>query len=117
MQYKFFDNEEEAKTEEKETTKKRGKHLKFLKFCDPAHGWIKVKKALLKELGIENKISSCSYQKGEFAYLEEDSDARKLFEALEEKGIEINIDVKNTNKSSKIRSYESYQIILKDISL
>lgn len=42
---------------------------------DAGHGWVKVPKRELKQLGIFDKITPYSYQKGDFAYLEEDNDA------------------------------------------
>lgn len=41
---------------------------------DAAHGWLRVSKTELHNLGIADKISAFSYQKNDFAYLEEDSD-------------------------------------------
>lgn len=48
---------------------------------DSGHGWLEVSKAKLKSLGIADKISGYSYQKGDKAYLEEDCDAGLFFEA------------------------------------
>jgi hypothetical protein len=82
-------------------------------FADPGHGWLKVPKKDLVALGIADKISTCSYQLGENAYLEEDSDAAKFFEAMIAQGydaahIREMITCKSTDKRSKIRSYDSY---------
>lgn len=55
---------------------------RYVFFSDPGHGWLQVTRADLKELDIEDKISSCSYQKGEYVYLEEDCDAGVFFQAL-----------------------------------
>lgn len=41
---------------------------------DPGHGWLKVPMQDLADLGLANKISCCSYVKGNYAYLEEDCD-------------------------------------------
>jgi len=49
---------------------------------DPGHGWLQVPKSLLKQLGITNKITGYSYQRGEFAYLEEDCDLGTFVVAL-----------------------------------
>jgi hypothetical protein len=46
--------------------------MKF--FSDPGHGWLRIKRSRLQELGIEEKISGHSYQQGEHVYLEEDMD-------------------------------------------
>lgn len=47
----------------------------YIYHTDPGHGWVAVKRQELIELGILDKISSYSYQRGDTVYLEEDSDA------------------------------------------
>jgi len=87
--------------------------MKLNYFQDPGHGWIGVKRSLVQELGIEDKISSCSYQRGQSVYLEEDCDASLLIEALKAKGIEFELVSKHTDKRHPIRSYESFKWVLK----
>ncbi len=41
---------------------------------DPGHAWLCVPRWELAQLGIENKISGCSYQHDDYVYLEEDCD-------------------------------------------
>jgi len=77
-------------------------------YTDPSHGWMLVKRNELKELGIANKISSCSYEHGDNVFLEEDCDAPKFIKALQKKGIEVVFDKRNTNRPSRIRNYYSY---------
>ena len=48
---------------------------------DPQHGWLRVKREELKELGIASQISSCSYENGNWVYLEIDCDVIKFLEA------------------------------------
>jgi hypothetical protein len=50
---------------------------------DPGHGWLKVPRKELVELGIENEISPYSYMSGSgrMVYLEEDSDLSKFARA------------------------------------
>ncbi len=45
-------------------------------FSDPGHGWLRVPRSELIELGVMDKISACSYQTddGQFVFLEEDCD-------------------------------------------
>ncbi len=43
-------------------------------FEDPGHGWLRVQRQELKDLNIEHKISTFSYQEGLDVYLEEDCD-------------------------------------------
>jgi hypothetical protein len=74
---------------------------------DPGHGWLKVPLDLLEKLGIAAKISLYSYQRGAFAYLEEDSDMGLFLDAAENKGIEVSVRKHFANKQSRIRGYSS----------
>lgn len=76
---------------------------------DAGHGWVAVKIALLADLGIADKISQCSYQRGKSAYLEEDCDAVLLVDTLKAKNIEYTIKALKQKNHSPIRSYESYK--------
>lgn len=80
--------------------------LKF--YADPGHGWVAVKRKMLDELGIADKITSYSYQKGKTAYLEEDLDLGTLLTALNERGIGVKFTEKHTNRYSPIRNYYRY---------
>ena len=77
---------------------------------DPSHGWFKVKLTQLHKLGIENEISTYSYTRGEWVYLEEDCDASKYFEALTKSGQPMPkiVDKVSRQRPSKIRSYDHY---------
>jgi hypothetical protein len=76
---------------------------------DPGHGWIRFPKKRLEKLGIANKISSYSYQRGDTAFLEEDCDFTILIDALKANGYStVLVENSFTNRSSKIRSYSSY---------
>jgi hypothetical protein len=90
-------------------------------FSDPAHGWLKVKVSVLATLGIINNISPYSYIRGDYAYLEEDLDAGVFINAFKEKnnGEAPSIKArKQANRSSIIRTYQSYYSILaKDVLL
>lgn len=54
---------------------------------DPGHGWLVVPAHHLTEMKVQNKISTCSYisDDGKIAYLEEDCDAARFLESLENK--------------------------------
>ncbi len=84
--------------------------LKF--YSDSGHGWLRVTKSLLKELGIADKISNCSYQdcRG-FAYLEEDCDMNLFLKSWKESGREeIVFDELVTEQGdSPVRNYERYK--------
>lgn len=82
----------------------------FIYYQDAGHGWIKVPKYILKDLGIENQITACSYQRDDQAYLEEDLDASTFIKAYKEK---CNKEPKFNSKfcdHSRIRSYASYEL-------
>jgi len=83
---------------------------KFDYIQDPAHGWIKVSIKQLNSLGIINNISSFSYYRKGFAYLEEDCDASTFFRAYRSKynSEPILRDCVARKKQSKIRSYLCY---------
>ena len=81
--------------------------IKF--YADPGHGWGAVKRKVLNDLGIANKITGYSYQKGKTVYLEEDCDLSTLVTALAVKGETVQYIEKHTNKYSPIRSYDSYK--------
>lgn len=83
--------------------------MKFDVLTDPGHGWIKVPKKLLAELGIADKITPYSYMRGDFAYLEEDADASTFFEAMKAAGKTIEQRVRSSDKSSRVRNYCSYR--------
>ena len=76
-------------------------------FSDSGHGWLKAPRALLDQLNLIDQITSFSFQRGEFVYLEEDQDAETLLKALKDNGHEPLIKTKNSDRS-KIRSYERF---------
>lgn len=77
---------------------------------DPGHGWLKVPRDLLRQLGIERKVSHCSYQRGDYVYLEEDCDAPLFIEAFKaaRPGIELKFRTRYAEQRSRIRSYDGY---------
>lgn len=77
-------------------------------YTDPGHGWFAVKRADCEALGILEKISPYSYQRGRTVYLEEDCDASVYFAALRAQGIEPTYIEKHTDKRHPIRSYASF---------
>ena len=83
--------------------------IKIKVYTDPGHGWAAVKRSVLKDFGIEDKISSYSYQKGATVYLEEDCDLSTFVAALKEKGYNPVYIEKHTDKRHPIRSYDSFK--------
>jgi hypothetical protein len=83
--------------------------MKLNVYTDPGHGWVKVRKSLLKKLGIADKITPCSYMRGDYAYLEEDCDASIFVEAMKRAGKPYEFKVYTTrDRASRIRNYASY---------
>jgi len=77
-------------------------------YADPGHGWARVSMGLLHGLKIAEDISSYSYRRNDYAYLEEDCDFSRLVIAAKAADIDIKLRHFHTNKQSKIRSYQSY---------
>lgn len=84
--------------------------LKIKLYTDPGHGWGAVKREVLYDLGIEDKISRFSYQKGNTVYLEEDCDLPTLVTALSTKGVNVEYQHKHTDARSNIRNYENFSV-------
>ena len=78
-------------------------------YSDPSHAWAKIKKSVLTNLGIADKVSSYSYQRGDYAFLEEDYDLSLLMQAFEKHGTSLRFIEKHTDKDSRIRNYERYR--------
>jgi len=74
---------------------------------DPAHGWIVVPLAEITRLGIKG-ISSYSYRKHEFAYLEEDCDAGLFLRAKDAAGEAYNLIDRHTNYDAPCRNFARF---------
>lgn len=83
-------------------------NMKFPFYTDPGHGWLKVPISLLRELGIESRITRYSYRRGDHAYLEEDCDAMTFIKAMEARGRKVEFDEHSSNRESVIRGYEPW---------
>jgi hypothetical protein len=79
----------------------------FTFFIDPGHGWLKVSRYDLAELGLSDQdFTAYSFIKGDYLYLEEDCDASKFVEVYQAKhGTRPAIKESLTNSNSRIRSY------------
>lgn len=86
--------------------------MKTLKiYSDAGHGWLAVPRKELIELGIESKISNCSFQRGDMVYLEEDCDMTVYMNSHPEwNKSNVKFKESHTDKRSKIRNYEHFQI-------
>jgi hypothetical protein len=82
--------------------------IKF--YSDDGHGWAAVKRKMLDELGIMDKITPYSYQKGATVYLEEDCDFSSFMDAIRATGITVNIKEIIHDGRRPIRSYDRFAI-------
>jgi hypothetical protein len=78
-------------------------------YVDPGHGWLAVKRSEVIALGLSERISVYSYQRGNTVYLEEDCDLARFLIAKGMKMFsEINAEEKYSD-NSPIRSYDRYK--------
>ena len=82
--------------------------MKITIYSDPGHAWAKISFKKLEQLGIRDKISQYSYERNNYAYIEEDCDLSVLIECLQEKNIHFSFKEYHTDKYSKIRGYNRY---------
>lgn len=78
-------------------------------YSDPGHGWGRVRRSKLIKLGILGKITTYSFQRGEWVYLEEDFDLTQFVLACRAAGEEPKFREFCTNHESKIRNYEYFR--------
>lgn len=77
--------------------------------ADPGHGWLRVPLTDLDTLGIRNQITSFSYFKEKYAYLEEDCDYETYMEAMNEAGITVKVDFgAGSNTPSFVRRLQNF---------
>lgn len=81
---------------------------KYNFYSDPGHGWVRVRRTEVETLGIANKITRYSYQRGLYVYLEEDCDLATFVQAKNARGEHVEYLPSHANKSSKVRSYERF---------
>lgn len=93
----------------KENKVMKKKVKKLMMFEDPGHGWCRVRRAEKLFQKVAKDITSFSYQRGDYVYLEEDCDLGLYYKACVEAGYEIEWKYNHTNKTSKIRGYEAYR--------
>lgn len=84
------------------------KTFTIILYSDPSHAWGKVKRNVLKNFNIEDKISPYSYQLRDNVYLEEDCDLGLLLQALHDNNTQVKFVEKNSNTVSRIRSYDPF---------
>ena len=77
-------------------------------YIDPGHGWLKVPRKELHELGIADQITPYSYQRGDWVYLEEDRDWA-VFTKAHPLWVARKLVVHQAQGLSRIRGYQPYQ--------
>lgn len=87
---------------------------------DAGHAWLKVKREVIRTLGLHEKISGCSYQHLGEMYLEEDMDAITYLKVLFPEGFntetyrqwhELYVKTINDGDRSRIRDFHNYNYI------
>ena len=87
----------------------REKKFSITVYSDPSHSYGKVKREVLKNLRLDKYISSYSFQRGDYVYLEEDRDLAMLCQALHANNTRVVFNEKTTDKPSRVRTYDRYQ--------
>lgn len=88
-------------------------NITLLYYTDPGHGWLRVPLKTLNRVGLTDKISEYSYMRTDYAYLEEDNDMSLFMITMKERGVEITLKNRNTNRESRIRNYQHFQAPIK----
>ena len=79
----------------------------FKMISDPGHAWLEVPLDLLKTLGIDRHITTCSYLNNGLAYLEEDLDFGSFIAACRRECITVTIK-EVYQERTPIRGYRRY---------
>ena len=87
--------------------------MKIIVYSDSGHAWGKVKHTevnILKQGSLGLRISSCSYQKGAYVYLEEDCDLPAFIDAWRVRNPTKQVEFieQYTEGDSRIRAYKHY---------
>lgn len=77
---------------------------------DPGHGWGRVVRGAIEDVGIADQISQYSYQDDVFVYLEEDCDLYLFINALEQRGYKVKLDTHHVERTH-IRRLPRYKEI------
>lgn len=83
--------------------------MKINAYSDPGHGWAAVPLTLLDRLDLLDRITTCSYMRGKYAYLEEDCDLDAFMTAAKAAGLAVEFrQWVSGYRRSRIRGYWSY---------
>jgi hypothetical protein len=87
-------------------TKRKGEA--YTMFNDPGHAWLAVRRNELEDMGIMDRISPCSYQKGAMVYLEEDCDFSVFVSARISRNKPFHVIEQYADSLSPIRNFQSF---------
>jgi hypothetical protein len=77
-------------------------------FADGGHGWLEVPLEDVRAVGVWDSITTCSYVKSNYAYLEEDCDASAFVRAVRAAGWRVNFLDHYVDGDSIIRRYKRF---------
>lgn len=80
----------------------------FRFYQDSGHGWLKVPIDLLYRFGIADQVSGYSYERGEYAYLEEDCDMGLFLTEYKRRYGGLPKFTDRVSERSRIRDYARY---------
>lgn len=80
----------------------------FIYYQDGGHGWVKVPMKMIDDLGIRTQITSYSYQRKDYAYLEEDCDASTFIRAFKDQYKVEPAFRSRYSDQSRIRTYNHF---------
>lgn len=83
------------------------KNLTVTTYSDPGHGFARVSHKIIRELGIAEQISRCSYMNVKYVYLEEDCDLTLFMNACKDK-YNVTFNEKYADNLASCRSYSTY---------
>ena len=87
--------------------------MKINLYFDPGHGWAAVPLILLDRLQLLDRITTYSYMRGRFAYLEEDCDLDTFMTAARAAGLAVEFrQWVGGYRRSRIRGYCHYSPVL-----
>jgi hypothetical protein len=95
----------------KEQQLNKGGLMKITYHNDSGHGWYSVKRSKLESMGVLNKVSGFSYQKGETVYLEENCDAGLFFNNLTSQELDCIEVIDSYSQACPVRNYERFSLI------
>nr|BDD45307.1 hypothetical protein 27 [bacterium] len=84
------------------------KSYTFTFTSDPSHGYLSVPQHLIKELGLQDSISECSFIDRYRVYLEEDCDAITFLRAVKRAKISYKVKENSINRKATCRSFARY---------